>query len=37
MLSFVTRSYLTYKWEVDYKGFNEAITVTLMSYYRSRI
>ena len=28
MLSFVIRSYLAYKWEVDYKGFNEAIRVT---------
>ena len=35
MLSFVTGSYLTYRQEVDYKGFNEAIRVTLMSYHRS--
>ena len=35
MLSFVTGSYLAYKWEVDYKGFNEVIRVTLMSYHRS--
>jgi hypothetical protein len=36
MLSLATRSYLAYKREVDYKGFNEAIRVTLMSYHRSR-
>ena len=36
MLSFVTGSYLAYRWEVDYKGFNEAIRVTLMSYHRSK-
>ena len=35
MLSFVTGSYLVYKWEVDYRRFNEAIRVTLMSYHRS--
>jgi hypothetical protein len=35
MLSFVTRSYLAYKREVDYKGFNKAIRVTLVSYHRS--
>ena len=35
MLSFITVSYLAYKWEVDYKDFNEAIRVTLMSYHRS--
>ena len=35
MLSFITESYLAYKWEVDYKGFNEAIRVTLVSYHRS--
>ena len=35
MLFFVTESYLAYKWEVDYKGFNEAIRVTLMSYHQS--
>ena len=35
MLSFITGSYLAYKWEVDYKDFNEAIRVTLMSYHRS--
>ena len=37
MLFFVTRSYLAYKREVDYKGFNEAIRVTLTSYHRSRM
>ena len=36
-LSFVTGSYLAYKLEVDYKGFNEAIKVTLASYHRSRM
>jgi hypothetical protein len=35
MLSFATGSYLAYKWEVDYRGFNEAIRVTLMSYHQS--
>ena len=35
MLSFVTGSYLAYKWEVDYKGFNEAIRVSLVRYHRS--
>jgi hypothetical protein len=34
MLSFITGSYLAYKREVDYKGFNDAIRVTLVSYYR---
>ena len=34
MLSFVTRSYLAYRQEVDYKGFNEAIRVTLESYHQ---
>jgi hypothetical protein len=33
MLSFVTGSYLAYKREVDYKRFNEAIRVILMSYH----
>ena len=37
MLSFATRSYLSYRREVDYKGFNEAIKVTLASYHRSRM
>ena len=37
MLSFITGSYLAYKWEVDYKDFNEAIRVTLMSYHRSQM
>ena len=37
MLSFVIGSYLAYKWEVDYKGFNEAIRVILVSYHRSRM
>ena len=32
-LSVVTGSYLAYKWEADYKGFNEAIRVTLVSYH----
>jgi hypothetical protein len=31
MLSFATESYMAYKWEVDYRGFNEAIRVTLTS------
>ena len=35
MLSFATGSYLPYRQEVDYKGFNEAIRVTLVSYHRS--
>ena len=35
MLSIVTTSYLPYKWEVDYRGFNEAIRVNLASYHRS--
>ena len=30
-------SYLPYKWEVDYRGFNEAIRVTLASYHRSKM
>jgi hypothetical protein len=34
MFSFVTRSYLAYKWEVDYRGFNETIRVTLVSYHQ---
>ena len=33
MLSVVTMSYLPYKQEVDYRGFNETIRVTLMSYH----
>jgi hypothetical protein len=37
MLSIVTGSSLAYKWEVNYKGFNEAIRVTLVNYYRSGI
>jgi hypothetical protein len=37
MLSFVTGSYLAYRREVDYKGFNEAIRVTLTSYHRSEM
>jgi hypothetical protein len=37
MLSFATESYLAYKWEVDYRGFNEAIRVTLASYQRSKM
>jgi hypothetical protein len=37
MLSFATGSYLAYKWEVDYRGFNEAIRVTLTSYHRSKM
>ena len=36
MLSVVIGSYLAYKQEVDYKGFNEAIRVTLVSYHRSK-
>ena len=35
MLSIVIGSYLAYKQEEDYKGFNEAIRVTLVSYHRS--
>ena len=35
MLPVVTASYLPYKREVDYRGFNEAIKVTLASYHRS--
>jgi hypothetical protein len=35
MLSFATRSYLAYKQEMDYRGFNEAIRVTLANYHRS--
>ena len=31
MLPIVIVSYLPYKWEVDYRGFNEAISVTLVS------
>jgi hypothetical protein len=34
MLSFVTGSYLAHKQEVDYRGFNEAIRVTLTNYHR---
>ena len=34
MLSVVTVSYLAYKREVDYRGFNEAIKGTLASYHR---
>ena len=37
MLPVVITSYLPYKWEVDYGGFNEAIRVTLVSYHRSKI
>jgi hypothetical protein len=33
MLFFATGSYLAYKREVDYKGFNKAIRVTLVSYH----
>jgi hypothetical protein len=35
MLSFITGSYLANKQEVDYKGLNEAIRVTLASYHQS--
>ena len=35
MLSIVTGSYLAYRWEVDYKGLNE--NVTLAIYHRSRM
>jgi hypothetical protein len=35
MLFVVTASYLPYKWEMDYIGFNEVIRVTLVSYHRS--
>ena len=34
MLFFVTGSYLAYKQEVDYRGFNKAIRVTLESYHQ---
>jgi hypothetical protein len=34
MLSFATGSYLAYKREVDNRGFNEAIRVTLASYHQ---
>jgi hypothetical protein len=37
MLSFGIGSYLAYKHEVNYKGFNEAIRVTLVNYHRSEI
>ena len=37
MLPVVTASYLPYKWEVGYRGFNEAIRVSLVSYHRSRM
>ena len=37
MLFVVTGSYLAYQREVDYKGLNEAIIVTLVSYHRSRM
>ena len=33
MLFVVTGSYLAYQREVDYKGLNEAIIVTLVSYH----
>ena len=36
MVPVVTASYLPYKQEVDYRGFNEAIRVTLVSYHRSK-
>ena len=35
MLPVVTASYLPYKRDVGYRGFNEAIRVTLVSYHRS--
>ena len=35
MLSIITGSYLAYKQEVNYRGFNEAIRVTLESYLGS--
>ena len=37
MLPVVTVSYLPYRREVDYRGFNEAIRVTLASYHRSEM
>jgi hypothetical protein len=37
MLSFATGSYLAYKWEVDYIGFNKIIRVTLVSHHQSKI
>jgi hypothetical protein len=33
MFPIVIRSCYAYKWEADYKGFNEAIRVTLASYH----
>ena len=35
MLSIVTGSYLACKQEVDYRGFNEDIRVTVVSYHQS--
>jgi hypothetical protein len=37
MLFFATGSYMAYRWEVDYREFNEAIRATLTSYHRSRM
>ena len=37
MFPIVTKSREAYKQEVDYKGFNKAIRVTLVSYHRSGI
>jgi hypothetical protein len=37
MLSFTTEFYLSYRQQMDYKGFNKAIRVTLVSYHRSRM
>ena len=37
MLSFISGSYLVYKWEVDYRVVNKAIRVTLTIYHRSEM
>ena len=37
MLPIVTASHFPYKWEVNYRGFNEDIRVTVVSYHRSRM
>ena len=37
MLSIVIASYFPYKREVDYRGFNEAIRVTLVSCHQSKM
>ena len=37
MLSFVTVSYVPLQTEVDYRGFNEAIRVTIVSYHQAEM